>query len=221
MVVCREVRNEKQRLKRALKQRIRHEWTAKQAVDDIERQLQGFRFPKDAAVDTSCHPQRPAQKRLVEALTAPVDNTLDGQYQRRDKAIDAIIAYCVAEEGPTLRRTDASSTKPSLRHQPRDSPADSPLHVAQMSVFVKNKQESPLRCFVCVAKAVALEPNDPHLQVLIRPFTAPGDVSKHFRRMHLSNLQEGDKTKCGLCRMVLLHKMHLQHHAFQVHGTVS
>lgn len=35
------MRSEKTRLKRALKQKIRDEWTAKQAVDDIERQLTG------------------------------------------------------------------------------------------------------------------------------------------------------------------------------------
>ncbi|EWY79723.1 hypothetical protein FOYG_17118 [Fusarium oxysporum NRRL 32931] len=37
----RKMRSEKTRLKRALKQKIRDEWTAKQAVDDIERQLTG------------------------------------------------------------------------------------------------------------------------------------------------------------------------------------
>lgn len=86
----RKVRNEKQNLKRALKQQIRDEWTAEQAVDDIERQLQGIRFAKQAAVDTSCRPQQPAQKRLVEALTAPLSDTLEGQFRRRDNAINAV-----------------------------------------------------------------------------------------------------------------------------------
>ncbi|KAK7428386.1 hypothetical protein QQZ08_005143 [Neonectria magnoliae] len=56
----RKVRNEKQNLKSALKQQIRDEWTAEQAVDDIERQFQGIGFAKQAAVDTSSRPQRPA-----------------------------------------------------------------------------------------------------------------------------------------------------------------
>ncbi|KAH6953926.1 hypothetical protein BKA56DRAFT_681701 [Ilyonectria sp. MPI-CAGE-AT-0026] len=73
----RTLRNEKQRLKRELLQRIKDAWTDEQAVDDIQSQLQGRGFSKPMAVDATCPPQRPAQKRLVEALTAPVDNTLE------------------------------------------------------------------------------------------------------------------------------------------------
>jgi hypothetical protein len=75
------IRKEKQMLRRDLKQKIRHEWTAKQAVEDIERQRRGDSFAEDGVVDTRCSPQRPSQKRLVEALTAPVDTTLEGQYR--------------------------------------------------------------------------------------------------------------------------------------------
>lgn len=46
------LRKEKQRLKRELKQKIRDEWTAKQAVDDIECQLQGDGF-KPVATDST------------------------------------------------------------------------------------------------------------------------------------------------------------------------
>ena len=49
-------------LRRDLKKKIRHEWAAKQAVEDIERQLRGDSFAADAVVDTRCSPQRPSQK---------------------------------------------------------------------------------------------------------------------------------------------------------------
>ncbi|KAH7141593.1 hypothetical protein B0J13DRAFT_623950 [Dactylonectria estremocensis] len=193
------VRNEKQNLKRALKQQIRDEWTAEQAVDDIERQLQGIGFAKQAAVDTSCRPQRPAQKRLVEALTAPLSNTLEGQFRRRDNAINAVSAYYVVEEGPTVRRTNTSSAYPSGRAVIGEPPAESPLHVVLMSVFVKTKQERPRRCFICVGKALTLAGDDGAVQDLIHEFYTSGGLTKHLRRKHLSNLLDGDKIQCHVC----------------------
>jgi hypothetical protein len=67
----------KQRLKRELEQKIRDDWTEEQAVDDIERQLQGKGFAK-LVVDHVMCPQRPAQKLLVEAVTSLVGDTLEG-----------------------------------------------------------------------------------------------------------------------------------------------
>ncbi|KAH6976779.1 hypothetical protein EDB80DRAFT_692446 [Ilyonectria destructans] len=140
----RKVRNEKQNLKSALKQQIRDEWTAEQAVDDIERQLQ--------------------------ALTAPLSDTLEGQFRRRDNTINAVI-------------------------------------------FVKTKQERPRRCFICVGKALTLAGDDGAVQDLIHEFYTSGDVTKHLRRKHLSNLRDGDKIQCHVCDMSLDHKMHLKNHA--------
>jgi hypothetical protein len=57
---------------------------------------------QDAVEDTGCSPQRPSQTRLVERLTAPVNTTLNGQHQIRDRAIDTIAAYCFVEEGCTV-----------------------------------------------------------------------------------------------------------------------
>ncbi|RYP15609.1 hypothetical protein DL765_005588 [Monosporascus sp. GIB2] len=105
----RKLRNEKQRLKRALKQQIRDEWTDKQAVVDIEAQLNGLGLVKDSTVEASNCLMRPAQKRLVDALAAPVETTIEGQYRRRDAAINAIVAYCTVVEGPAARRTKSST----------------------------------------------------------------------------------------------------------------
>ncbi|KAK0612280.1 hypothetical protein B0T17DRAFT_620503 [Bombardia bombarda] len=67
----RKLRSEKQRLKRALKQQIRDEWTDKQAVVDIEAQLNGLGLVGDSTVEASNCPMRPAQKRLVGCLDGP------------------------------------------------------------------------------------------------------------------------------------------------------
>ncbi|KAM4064329.1 hypothetical protein HRG_012698 [Hirsutella rhossiliensis] len=170
MELRRRLRNEKQRLKRVLKQKIRDEWTARQAVDDIEGQLQGIGFVKQATVNTPICPQRPAQKRLVEALAAPLGNTLEGQYRRRDNAIAAIVAYCMVEEGQTIRgaRASVDSTRPTLMNEP---PINSPQHTALMSTFIKTVTDRPRRCFVCVGKALDLTSDDGAVEVLIREFT--------------------------------------------------
>lgn len=214
------LRNEKQRLKRELKQKIRDDWTAEQAVDDIERQLKGLGFAKPTA-HTSCRPQRPAQKRLVEALAAPAVTDLDGQYRRRNHAVDAVVAYCVVEEGCTVPRRLATSTVPARRCPSPDPPADNLVRAATMSVFVRSVKERPRRCFLCVGKAIFLSLDDPHIEDLVREFYTSGDLSKHFRRKHLSKLQAGDSSHCRVCDMTLQHKMHLQNHALKIHGTVS
>ncbi|KAK7413533.1 hypothetical protein QQX98_007611 [Neonectria punicea] len=101
-----------------------------------------------------------------------------------------------------------------------EPPAESPLHVALMSVFVKTKQERPRRCFICVGKALTLAGDDGAVQDLIHEFYTSDDLTKHLRRKHLSNLRDGDKIQCHVCDMSLDHKMHLKNHALRVHGTV-
>ncbi|KAH8799040.1 hypothetical protein F5884DRAFT_863685 [Xylogone sp. PMI_703] len=217
--VRRTQKNEKQRLRKELKQQIRDNWTAEQAVNDIERQLDGLGFAKPAP-DTSCRPQRPAQKRLMEALTAPAATDLEGQYWRRDEAIDAITLYCTVEEGRAIPLKSSGSTEQSSISTSPDPPPKSPLHAAVMSLFVKNKKERPRRCFVCVGKAMSLSSGDPRIEELIHEFYTSGDLKKHFKRMHLSKYQEGP-IEWRICRMTLERKMYFQNHAQTIHGTVS
>lgn len=216
----RALRSLKQKLKRELKQKIRDDWTDEQAVDDIERQLQGIGFA-EPVVDHAIHPQRPAQKLLVEALTTPVGDTLEGQYRRRDNAIDAITAYCSVEEGPTVRRTQMSPTTTVPRENTREVSEGSPLFLATMSVFIDHPKQRPRRCFLCIGAALSLPPDDPRVEDKIGEFYTPGDLSKHFRRRHLSQLRDDERPICQVCDMTLSHKTHLQQHAILVHGTVS
>lgn len=57
---------------------------------------------------------RPAQKRLVDALMAPVETTIEGHYRRRDAAINAIVAYCGVIEVLVARRTNRRITDRDL-----------------------------------------------------------------------------------------------------------
>ncbi|CCF41454.1 C2H2 finger domain-containing protein [Colletotrichum higginsianum] len=215
----REINNEKQRLRRELKQSIIHEWTDNQAVDDIERQLRGDDFTKPAVADTY-RPQGPAQKRLLAALTAPLIATLEAQYQRRDDAINAISAYCLVQEGCTTRRprpVSKNSLSKTLSHRSESSPLD----LATLSVYARNKTERPRRCFICIGQAHSLPSGDPRVDDLIQEFYSSNDLTKHFKRKHLSKMKADDKIECKVCKMPLDHRMHLQRHAFEIHGTVS
>lgn len=78
-----------------------------------------------------------------------------------------------------------------------------------MSVFVKSEKERPRRCFLYVGKALTLAPDISTVDDLIYEFYTSGDLSKHFRRKYLSNLQGGNKIKCPICEVILNHKKHL------------
>lgn len=220
----RKIRNEKQRLKRALLQKNRDDWTEQQAVDDIERHLQGRDFPVVAS-ENAALPQRPAQKRLLEALTAPGDGTLEDYYRRRCAAVDAIVAYCPVEEGRTPGRQTTQGPlipgTPPYNSGYHSSSKDDRVSQAMLSVFVKSKKDRPKRCFLCIGAARSLGWNDPQLPQLLREFYTPGDLTKHFRRRHLSRIKEDETLTCQVCELPLEHKMHIQNHALRVHGTVS
>jgi len=154
----------------------------------------------------------------MDALKAPAATDLEGQYWRRDEAVDAITLYYTVEEGRTVPQRSLASTERSRGSPSPDLPLKSLLQAAVMSVFVSNEKERPWRCFLCVGKALSLSPEDPHIEDLVQEFYTSGDLSKHFRRKHLSKLQPGDSSHCQVCDMKLKHKMDLQNHALQIYG---
>lgn len=84
---------------------VRAEWNDSQAVTDIERQLNGQPFEPYSG--RSSRPMSAAQRRMFEALQAPLVNDLTAQANRRTKAINAIVAYCNVEEPLTTVVLDA------------------------------------------------------------------------------------------------------------------
>jgi hypothetical protein len=151
-----------------------------------------------------------------------VVETVEGQYDRRDNAIEAVSAYCFVQEGCSLRRTVPSPAKRiKYAHANPCSKLSSPISLATLSVFIKEERDRPRRCFVCVGQALSLAEDDHRVEELISEFYMPCDLTRHFKRKHLSKLASDDNIRCQVCDFKLEHKEHFQNHALRVHGTVS
>ncbi|KAH7186118.1 uncharacterized protein B0J16DRAFT_146505 [Fusarium flagelliforme] len=136
------------------------------------------------------------------------------------------MSYCSVQESPLppITRSKAIATKNDVSNLHKNTTKDtagSILGNAITSVFIKSRTERSQRCFLCVGQATILQPSDPAVNKLIKPFYSFGDLSRHFKRHYLSNLQPNEKLHCRLCDERLDHKMHLQNHVETVHGTVS
>ncbi|KAJ4394460.1 hypothetical protein N0V93_003678 [Gnomoniopsis smithogilvyi] len=154
----RQINRVRARLRRETKEQVRKEFTIQQAVDDIERQIKGQSFA-DTARARGARAMNAAQKRLVEALTAPLITDLDGQLQRRTAAINAIIAYCPIEEPPSSKVLEARQPDPppELSLAPEDRIA---RWRKSVSVSSPGTGQRLKRCFICVGKAISLPPDD-------------------------------------------------------------
>lgn len=143
--------------------------------------------------------------------------TLEEEFRRRNAAINAVADYCKFEEGGApARRGGRQATKPPVQKpNPQLMAAraeEQALSAAMLSVFTEKR---PTVCFICVARK-----NLP-FNKRTYAFASPGDLTKHFKRKHLSNSSKGERYECNVCLMPLKDKMHLQNHAHTVHGTVS
>jgi len=160
-----------------------------------------------------------------ETVMSLPGSTLEAETRRRNdaiNAINAIVAYCETEGGTyrpnRQRRSTAHLASPATKTEEGAQPlvAEDPLKkeldLAMLSVY---REKRPKICFLCLGNE--------HLPIYKRvySFKTPGDLSKHFKRKHLSNLSEDKQIECRLCSMSLEHKMHLQNHALSIHGTVS
>ncbi|KAI0971910.1 C2H2 finger domain protein [Xylaria arbuscula] len=193
---------------------IRQEWTEKQGVEDINRQIRGEGF---APVENRItRPMSSQQRWLVEAITASLICDLPTQRHRRTEVIRAIVSYCSVEEAfATGVVKSAPPPPPPVEVQEPD-----PIQSLRQSVIVKSENEKLLRCFVCVGKALlTLSLDDSKMNNYCRHFYSTTDLTRHFRRTHLSKLEPNDKTECPICyRFALINKKHLQRHAQDVHG---
>jgi hypothetical protein len=64
------------------------------------------------------------------------------------------------------------------------------LNAAILSVF---KEERLTVYFICLSEG------------LIKSFSRPGDLSKHFKRKHLQYISDRDRLECKVCQMPLEH----------------
>lgn len=210
----------KSQLRTAMKKNFRSQWTNQQAVEDIERQVQGVGFAPETA--RASRPMSPAQRRLFDALMAPHETDLPALFRRRAAAVDAIIAYCAIQEPAVTKILDARPVAPpaELQHASGITAA----FQLKASVMAKSPADRLLRCFLCVAKALTLPPDDLNYNNLCQPFSTPATATRHFRNSHLAQIsdkgKEWDRVQCPICvpAVRLVSKVHLQNHASDVHG---
>ncbi|RKK66723.1 hypothetical protein BFJ69_g15143 [Fusarium oxysporum] len=125
--ISKDIQSEKARLRRKRKDQIRKIWSREQAVTDIERQLAGKTF-EEPPISPSDEDAHPAQKRLYEALTAPVTNTIESEYHRRNNAILSVMFYCSVQEPPLppMARYKAVATKNDVSNLHDNTTKDTP-----------------------------------------------------------------------------------------------
>jgi hypothetical protein len=189
---------------------IRERWTREQAIKDIQCQLDGRGFdeePQDTALRHG-----PAQGSFLELLRAPLPPTVEDQRARMENAIIAGIKFCLEVEGTTERRR---TKQPLSAPVALVAPPATALQLAIDSVKVKDREQRPKRCFICIDVA---QKNEHMVEQAIKEFATPGALSQHFKR-HVDKFQPGKYT-CGLCNEEPLDKDHLKNHAQRKHGTI-
>lgn len=139
---------------------VRKEWTEKQAVQDIEWQLQGNRVEELMGPARDAPPlPHPVQARMLDALKETVETDFEQQIKRRARAVAMIAQYCLIQEsgGRTNKVEQPPAPPQELQLEPLDR--DEQL---RGSVFLgKGRDQKMRRRFVCVAKALTLPTDDP------------------------------------------------------------
>lgn len=230
-IAVRELRNEKQRQRnRQIRENLKR-YRNEQPVLDLERQLAG-KLVDAKVMDTLEHKGSMAPQHLTvidTTLTVP-GITVEAEYQRRINAINAMTAFCPVEEGRPTPRPMRSGRRPVSdgdddiyesgppakrpRHVLEDD-TEIALHQAMESVRVKNREERPTVCFLCLGN-----PNLP-LKGRIAKYKTPGSLTRHFLRKHVNPPWPTKGVECNICGMELLaRKADLLNHAEICHGTV-
>ncbi|KAI1747748.1 hypothetical protein F4782DRAFT_551827 [Xylaria castorea] len=99
-------------------------------------------------------PTSPAQKRLLEALDAPLITDFTAQFQRKAKMIAIIEAYCGIEEPNSMPVLEGREAPPPPELLRPNSPE------FRRSVIASSVDQKLNRCFLCVAKALTFPPDD-------------------------------------------------------------
>lgn len=207
-----------EKIKRRKEQEVAKAWTRQQAYQDVERQLQGEDICQTGNQDAQdmFPPMSPVQQRMFDALTAPLINDLDAQFERRAKAIQALVDYCGEEEGLRNNIADATIPEPPPELQKPASPQDQMQKLAR-SVMVSTRR-LVRRCYVCVAKACLQGPDDPKFNQLCRQYASPAGLARHFSSVHLDYLADDSQYDCPICHIQLRHKNQVRRHSQAVHG---
>ena len=102
--LCREITNERQRQRSALRKQVKKIWDFEHPVNEVKLQLSGHKFSEDVKTTLELSDDMPlAQKHLIETVMTLLGITLEDEFRRRNDAINAVAAYCKFEEGETPR----------------------------------------------------------------------------------------------------------------------
>lgn len=219
--LSRDMANTFSRLERRLRDKVRKEFDREQAVIDIKRQLSGSAVDDGMTKEllrTEDH-MPPEQIYLIEKLlTWPVSQSLEAEWERRNAAVAAVSQYCSVQEGGPLRGRRKrlspddgfSETQASIAIHPPKVNCES-RGLSQRDVVLQQAEDhikasdKPLRCFQCYGNTGL--PDHRRAQ----EWSEYKSTVRHFRKRHL-----GDRT-CHMCKVDLLHEMHLRRHAEEVH----
>lgn len=209
----RKLNSEKQRLKNKLLKEVREKWDSERASQDIKDQLSGKKFTRNirTALNLSSI-KTPEHKKLIETIFSLPGSTLEDETSRRVAAINAISHYCNLEESYSDARDKSTNHQwPLVQPNIVDKGGDL-LEAAKLSVY---QDRRPRICCLCLGNE--------NLSIARRTysFSSPGDLTKHVLRSHIGKASKDTKYECRLCHVVLAHKMHMQRHLYDIHGTVT
>lgn len=204
----RQVHNLRRRLQDKRRKETRRDFSRKQAVIDIERQLTGGAVSDEPAREVLRKEfEMPSEQiLLVETFfTWPTTDSLEDEWTRRNKAVAAGIQYCSFEEGGPLRgrrkRSAPSDNEDVVPSPPaRKIKADTQLNTSwekgctSGGKYIPNAEQT-FACFQCP-----------------KTYSDYNGVKRHFRTSHLTD------RKCNFCDLSVLHEMHLRRHASDAHG---
>lgn len=203
----RKVKNLRRRLQDRRRKEVRCEFSRKQAVIDIERQLTGGAVSDEPAREVlrKEFTMPPEQILLVETFfTWPTTDSLEDEWARRNRAVAAGIQYCGFQEGGPLRGRPKRPAPSDYEDQVPSPKARKRASENQPTASWKKEHdttrehilsaEKPLSCFQCFKK-----------------YSDYNRVKRHFKASHLMD------RKCNFCDLSVLHEMHLRRHAQDVH----
>lgn len=200
------VENTRRRLREKRRKEIRRDFSRKQAVIDIERQLTGGAVNDEPAREVlrKEFAMPPEQILLVETFfTWPTSDALEDEWLRRNKAVAAGTQYCSFREGGPLRgrpkrpaSDDATQVADPLakKQKMQERPTVSAWEKKLGSVKEKVTADKLSACFQC-----------------LKEYSDVYGVKRHFKTLHLKD------RKCNFCDLSLQHEMHLRSHAQEVH----
>jgi hypothetical protein len=204
----RNVINTRRCLQERLRKELRQDFSRKQAVINIQRQLTGSVVNNEHAWEVlrQEYAMPPEQIQLVEKLfTWPTTDLLEDEWTRRNEGAEAVRQYCGFLEGGPLRGRPKRSAPPdeddsrnplTIRKSKQDERPSISAWEKKFRVTKEHIQmaRKPLACFQC-----------------FKEYAQHDGVKRHFRQSHLSD------RKCNFCDLRVQHEMHLRRHAEEIH----